>query len=409
MLGTNPVIVTYNITGKHKYVQLGNPSLIWSYSAVNEAGISFTEESNNNPQVLDKENRNPLIDSEKVLWYASNINDVDSILKSFRSPNDFILNYGSAKENRATVYDMIGGEIKGKTEVIDHLCGTGGTRNRDIEKRFETIYSGMYHNMCRDEKFEELYVIDTTKNVIDKAINIISNTEFYNYTQNPEAFFESIHNYQTTQSVVFDASNNTVYFAYYPYFAGWSNWYKYNYGTGEVSLYKKQDPRLDDDSTKAFINACKLRNNVNWNKEKVRDEYAQTLEQLKTDHLFALKDLTTYYLFYNKDFAKAEIQINKMVSNYPDIVYGKYYQARLFHLRGEYDDAISAYNKALTVVHLPDYWKASIYENLADVSDKKGDMTMRKSSAIEALKIFNQYWTPENLQVKIDKLKKQSK
>jgi len=84
-----------------------------------------------------------------------------------------------------------------------------------------------------------------------------------------------------------------------------------------------------------------------------------------------------------------------MVSNYPNIVFGKYYQGRLFHLRGEFDKAISAYNQALTVEHLPDYWKASIYENLADVFDKKGDIEMRKKSATEALEIFNQYWWPE--------------
>ncbi len=408
--GDNPVIVNYNIVGKQKYVQLGILSIIWSFTAVNESGITFTENSNNLPKYFEKDNRDPLINSEKVLWYAKNLNQVDSILYEFSCPNDFIFTYGSVKDRRAESYDMIGGKVRAKTIINDHYFLHGGGTHPSIQKSHESIYSAMFHNMARKDKFEELYHLDTTSNNIDKAINIISNTEFYGYKEKPEMFYESIHNYQTSQSVVFDAQNNTVYFAYNPYFAAWSNWYKYNYETSEVHLYKKQNPRLTNELTKNFIDACQMKDYKSWNNNKQLRKYIKKLEELQSQHLFADKDLTTYYLLYNKDFTKAETYINKLLSDYPTIIFGYYYQGIFYQLQNQYDEAIESFNKALLTKNIPEYWKFSVYEQLAKVYNKKGDILMQKETAQQALNIYNQYWhDAENFNDRINNLKELAK
>ena len=392
LLGNHPIIVNYNITGKNKYVQLGNPGLIWSYSAVNEYGISFSEQSNNNSQSIKKSNKNLLIDGEKVLWYARSVNDIDSILQNFHSPNDFIMNYVSAVENEALIYDMIGGEIKAKTRVKNNICGTGGTYNPDLKKNTESIYSSMYHNMAREIKFKELVDLDTTINFIDRSINILSNTDFFDYTDKPEVFYESINNYQTTQSVVFDAKNKSIYFAYYPYFAAWSNWYKFNYETNEVSLYKTKNPMLTSELTKEFVEVCKLKSNKSWNNENSALQYIQNLESLETKNLFVFKDLAMYYTSYSINHSKAEYYCQKLMENYPDIVFGYYYMGKNLFSQSLYNKAIDILNRALTLNYIPEYRKMQVYKQLALCYRALDNAQMQSQSAKKALEIHYQYW-----------------
>ncbi len=409
LLGENPVVVTYNITGKQKYVQLGNPSLIWSYSAVNESGISFSEESNNNPRIFEKKKRNALIEGEKVLWHAKNMKAVDSILNEFKSPNDFILNYGSAHENKAAIYDMIGGEIRAKTDVSQYMCGTGGVRSDSIAKTFETIYSARYHNISREEKFNELQNHNDTINPIDKAITIISNTDFYNYSEKLEVYYESINNYQTTQSVVFDAKNNTVYFSYHPYFAAWGDWYKYNYKTNEVSLYKEQDERLEKPSTKSFVELCKLKNYKSWSNKKSTKNYINQLETQEVNHLFAIKDLAWYYSTKKINNLKANTYSEKLINNYPTLVYGYYYLGKSYYNQKKYDQAINILLKALKIDQNPDYYKMKIYKLLALNYSATENHEEKRKYANDALRIHTNYWQPKSVKEEIEQLTNLSK
>lgn len=392
LLGEHPLIVSYNIKGKNKYIQLGTPSLLWSYSAVNEHGISFSEQSNNNSRYFINKNKDPLINGEKVLWHATSMSDVDSILQNFHSPNDFILNYVSAIENKGEVYDMIGGKIRAKTPIESNLCGTGGIQNPGIKKKFESIYSSMYHNMAREIKFEELVKLDTTINFVDRSINILSNTDFFNYSENPEVYYESINNYQTTQSVVFDAKNKTVYFAYYPYFAASSNWYKYDYGTNEISLYKTEDPMLTSNLTKEFVEVCKMKSNKSWSDKNSALQYIQMLESLKTKNLFVFKDLAMYYTSYSVNHSKAEYYCQKLMENYPDIVFGYYYMGKNLFSQSLYNKAIDILNRALTLKYIPEYRKMQIYKQLALCYRALDNTQLQSQSAKKALEIYYQYW-----------------
>ena len=244
LISQYPVVTNYAIKGKQKYADIGFVACFMITTAFNESGISLSENGNNNPFGFNKSNSSLYLEKSKLITETHNLTEVDSLVHILSFPNALIFTMASSKEQQAEVCDFIG-PMRATTPVNGYQFVANRTVSKDLGKKSETVYSGRFHDTCREVKFAEL--IDTTKpNMVDEAISILSNTDFYHYVDPMPVYLESLHNYETDQSVIFDLADSTVYFTYYAHFAAWNRWLKYNYITRTVSIYRETDPRLHD-------------------------------------------------------------------------------------------------------------------------------------------------------------------
>jgi hypothetical protein len=404
LISKYPAVVNYDIKGKQKYTDIGFCGLFMPTTAFNESGISISENGNNNPFAFDKGNCTLYSDKIKFMTEAHNLKEVDSINATLKFPMGIIFTIASSKEKQAVVYDFIG-SMKGTTPVSNYQFIANRTVSKDLGKKSETIYSGHFHDTCRETKFAEL--IDTSKpNMVDEAIRILSNTDFYHYTDGMPVYLESLHNYETDQSVIFDLADSTIYFAYYAHYAAWNRWLKYNYIARKVSIYKEADPRLNSPllSKLNYIygktEACDWRDSTN-----VRSLVNAVIES-SINNYFTLDFLSTTYLNYYHNPAQAKIYADILIEKYPDIITGYFNKGRSLEAENKYDEAIDAYIHALESKIQCEYYLAATYERLALSHYSLGKKDQAAEYATKSLDIHNQYWIPDHLKERIQRLKK---
>lgn len=181
LISKYPVVVNYAIKGRQKYTDFGFAACLMITTAFNESGISLSENGNNNPFGFDKSNCSLYSEKSKLITETHNLKEVDSLVNTLKFPNGLIYTISSSKEKQAVVYDLIG-SMKAATPVSNYQFVANRTVSKDLGKKSETIYSDHFHDTCREIKFAEL--IDTTKpNMVDEAISILSNADFYHYTE----------------------------------------------------------------------------------------------------------------------------------------------------------------------------------------------------------------------------------
>jgi len=399
-----PLVANVSIDGKQSYTDIGFTGVFMPTTAFNESGISISENGNNNPFAFDKDSCTLYAEKSKLIAEAHSLKEADSIARTLKFPRGFIFILSSSKEKQAAVYDFIGSQ-KAATPVNGIQFVANRTVSKDLGKKSETIYSGHFHDTCRELKFAEL--IDTAKpNMVDEAFGILSNTDFYHYTDSLPVYLESLHNYETDQSVIFDLADSTVYFSYYAHYAAWNRWLKYNYATREVSIYKEADPRLNDPLL-ARLNelygkneACDWRDSAN-----VRSLVNAVIES-GINNYFTLDFLSTTYLRYYNSPAQAKAYADLLINKYPDIITGHYNKGRALDEEKNYDEAITEYTRGLDNKIQCEYYLAVTNERLAAVLSSLGKKDIAAEYAAKALMIHKQYWIPEGMMERIQKLEK---
>jgi hypothetical protein len=404
LISKYPVVVNYDIQGKQQYTDIGFFGLFTPTTAFNESGISVSENGNNNPSGFDRANCTLYSDKIKFMTETHNLREADSIANILKFPRGMIFIISSSKEKQATVYDFIG-SMKGETPVGNYQFVANRTVSKELGKKSETYYSGQFHDTCREIKFDEL--IDTAKpNMVDEAISILSNTDFYHYTDGMPVYLESLNNYETDQSVIFDLADSTVYFTCYAHFAAWNRWLKYNYVNHQVSVYKEADPKLNDpflaqlNDLYGKTEACDWRDSTN-----VRSLTTSIINS-KIENFYCLDFLSRTFRDYYKLPSESMIYTDKMIKKYPDIITGYYNKGRALEAENKLEEAIAEYFHALDCKIQCEYFVAETDEHLALAHSSLGKKDIAAEYATRALAIHNQYWIPEHLKKRIQKLEK---
>ncbi len=402
LISKYPVVVNYDIKGKQKYTDFGFAACLMITTACNESGISLSENGNNNPLEFDKNNCSLYSEKSKLITETHNLKEVDSIAQTLKFPLGLIYTISSSKEEQAVVYDFLG-STKASTPVHNYQFVANRTISKDLGKKSETIYSGQFHDTCREIKFAEL--IDTAKpNIVDEAISILSNTDFYHYTDSLPVYLESLHNYETDQSVIFDLADSTIYFTFYAHFAAWNRWLKYNYITHKVSLYREADPRLNDpflarlNELYGKIESCDWRDSVN-----VRS-LVNSVVKSKIENYFCLDFLAWRYRDYYKLPVESMIYADKEIEKYPDVITGYFNKGRALEAENKLREAAAEYMFALDSRIQCEYYLAETDEHLALIYYSLGEKDAAARYAAKALDIQSQYWMPEYLKDRILKL-----
>jgi hypothetical protein len=404
LLSKYSVVVHYNISGKTQYTNLSYAAVFSVTTAFNEYGITVSENANNNPKPFDNGNTGLYIDKNKFITQTHNLKEVDSLVRSVTLPEGLILTITSFKEKKATVYDLLG-TAKGATPVNNYQFIANRTLSASLGKKSESIYSGDFHDTGREIKFAQL--IDTTKpNMVDEVISILGNIDFYHYTDSVSVYYESLHNYETDQSVVFDLADSTVYFAIYPHFAAWSRWLKYNYITREVSAFKEADPRLSGPLVSKLNNIFAETESCDWRDSSSVRSLVNNVLDSHIENYFSLSFLSKTYLDYYENPSEAAKYAQKLIDKYPDIITGYFQRGRAYEEQNQYKEAIEQYQQALGCKISCEYYLAGTYEHLALSNYSLKNKDLAAEYAAKALAIHNQYWIPDHLTDKIQKLEK---
>ena len=402
LISKYPVVVNYAVKGKQKYTDFGFAACLMITTAFNESGISLSENGNNNPAEFDKNNCSLYSEKSKLITETHNLKEVDSIVQTLKFPLGLIFTISSSNEKQAVVYDFLG-SMKASTPVHNYQFVANRTVSKDLGKKSETIYSGQFHDICREIKFAEL--IDTTKsNMVDEAISILSNTDFYHYTDSMPVYLESLHNYETDQSVIFDLADSTIYFTYYAHFAAWNRWLKYNYITREVIVSREADPRLNDPFLIKLNELYGKTETCDWRNSSGVRSLVTTLCNSRIENYFSLDFLAWTYRDYYKLPVESMQYADKLIEKYPDIITGYYNKGRDLEAEKNYREAIVEYMRALESKIQCEYYLAETDEHLALLYSFFGQKEAAAGYAAKALDIQSQYWIPEYLKERILKL-----
>jgi hypothetical protein len=402
LLSQYPVIVQYEIQGKQKYTDFGFTGLLMPTTAFNESGISMSENGNNNPRKFDQQDCTLYSEKRKLITETHTLSEVDSIAHILKFQGGFIYTIASYREHQGAVYDFIGSN-KASTPITNFQFIANRTVSKDLGKKCETIYSGGFHEEARVAKFAEVF--DTTKqNMVDGLIDILSNTSFYHYRDSIHVWLESLHNYETDQSVIFDLADSTIYFTYYPHFAAWNRWLKYNCITHSVSVYKEADLRLRDPYLAELNDLYRINEACDWRDSSNVRSLLNSVLASRIHNYFSLDFLSTTYLKYYKSPEQAIIYADMMIEKYPDIITGYYNKGRALDEENNYNEAIIEYNCALKSKIQCEYYQATTNERLAVIHYALGNKDNAAAYAARALEIHEQYWIPEGMKERIQKL-----
>lgn len=402
LLSKYPVVVNFEINGKQKYTDFGFTGLLMPTTAFNESGLSISENGNNNPCGFDKEDCSLYSEKTKLITTTDNLKEVDSVASTLKFPVGIIFTIGSSKEKEAAVYDFIG-STKAITKVEGYKFIANRTVSKELGKKCETIYAGRFHEEARVSKFAEL--IDTSKqNMVDEIIGILSNTSFYHYTDPIPVHLESLHNYETDQSVIFDLADSTIYFTYYGHYAAWNRWLKYNYITHKVSVYKEADSKLNDPFLAKLNNIYGKYEACDWRDSSNVRSLVNSVIESQIENYFSLYFLSRTYLDYYKMYAQSMTYTQKLIDKYPDIITGYFQKGRVLEQQKDYNGAINQYKLAFKCKINCEYFLAGTFEHLAILYTNINEKELAKEYADKSLYIYNQYWMPDHLKENIRKL-----
>ena len=402
LLAKYPMVASYDIPGKAKYTNIGFVACLMITTACNEYGISFSENGNNNPRPFDQGKANLYIERNKLITQTDNLKKVDSLIHTVRFPMGLIFTVASSRERQAAVYDLLG-KAKAATPVNSVQFVANRTVSGVLGKKSESIYSGDFHDIAREIKFAEL--IDTTQlNMVDEAIRILSNVDFYHYTGSISVHIESLHNFETDQSVVFDLADSTIYFACHPHFAAWSRWLKYNCISRKVSVYREADPRLFSPDLSVMNKLFEAVESCDWRDSSNVRFLVNAIADSQIDNYFCLSFLSRTVLDYYKNPPEALKYAQKLVNAYPDVITGYFLNGRAYEEQKRHGEAIEQYRLALGCKIQCEYFLAGTCEHLALLNFSLGNQGLAAEYAERALAIHNQYWIPEHLNKRIQEL-----
>lgn len=391
LVGKHIAITNYKIDGKNRYTQVGMIAMMFTVCGINEKGLSLSINTISQLKNYKKENCNVHAYLNKIMTDCNNLAEVDAFLNTINLNVGYIVSIGSHQENKAAMFDVFG-EVNVRTDIEEVLYASNHIVSPNLTKKNEFKQALDFSRSARDSKFYELYNQKNNNDLINKTADILACTDFFHYSSGLHDM-ATINNYYTVQSVIFDPTNQTIYVASNPVFAGWSKRIHYNTSSEKISLYREEDKRLKDQKTIDFINYSK--NEKNFDEV---DEVKLFSKKLKSEGLQNYSSLINLYNEYYKleEFELARQEGLKLVEQYPDIVTGYYYIGLTFEQEKNFKEAISWYLKSQNATITNEYRQLLVKMHLAFAYQGFGDLPPAKIYANLALQIYKQYYIPEN-------------
>ncbi len=403
VLAKHPVIVDYNLKDRLQYVSVSCVGVPFVLTGINEQGLSYSINLVEASEPYDGKDFNLFLEFNRIIETCKNFNEVDSVLKDIRPRSGWLLIIGSKIDNSGAVYDVLGDSfVRNDIEKRD-IYAANMFISTNMMRRHQSIYATEHWNTARLDKYEELSQKDKEHNIVDEAIRILSNSDFYEYNDRIPQTIATINNNMTLQSAVLDIDSNAIYFSYHPYYAPWSRWMKYDYETNDVTLYKEADQRLNHPDVINFVELFEESKMLNWKKKSEMKEFAIQVEKSGLENLWALRELSRLYNEIGDDTKAKEIT-DRIILKYPDVVWGYSYEGYLLKQKKNYQDAINYYQKALDAQINTDYERAHHYSELAFLYDLIGKRAESKAYATKAIDLYKSYWVPDWLRKQINKL-----
>lgn len=415
-----PLIVNYYRKGKIPTTILTFVSYPGAYTGMNHNGLSMSINMNGCPVPEGKKKSDYNTDMpmpykvRQVMENADELSEADEMFKNYSTHAWFIM-VGSKKDHSAAMYELTRGEVI-KNEMKDNMIAVTNLSLSD-KGRFEYSPINMHNdsNIAREDKLKELNHKLDNQDLVEKAYQMISSTEYYHLQHDP--YYIGINNDMSVKSCIMDNTNNKIYFSYAEKLAGLGQFLEYDIISEKASVFKdaKVTPTLKDLNSKlAFFKWHK----ENFGNEKKHDneyymaliKYAKssTLEPAHKNKLIAI----CYTNIGNQD--KALEFANKYIENRPK--YNSAYTTKISILNDfkDYKAVISTIDEMLKVaiVTPADEYYAKIkllkaYDNLqAQTPDQKNIDRIRqlaKEITEEANKYFLAEWIKKDLS-QIDKI-----
>ena len=399
-LGEHPLVSHISKTGKYSYIDVGVVGLPYVISGVNEKGLTLSWSGANETKFIGK---GTTLFFNRILEECRDLSQVEGIGKNV---DRFITFVGSSEEKEGVVYEIVGGRLCRNDMKEDYVFAANRCVSDEMAKRFNTIEDWNWSNRGRLDKYRELMSGQEEWDV-DAAIALLSNTDFYHYREVVPARGEAdtINHDQTMLSTVLDPQNGTVYFAVHPHYAAWSRWIRFQYQTGEVSVYKAEDERLKNPQVRKFLELKKKFHSINRNDPSVRDGLILELEQSNLNNAWAL-DWLWALNFEKNDWPRAEGYADRLMEKYPDLGLGYSRKARIMTSRARNEEAVAYYQKALAAPLVNEYEKAFWFESLAWLYEKIGNRGQALEYARESLEKFGRFGKPPGMEKRIRELEK---
>lgn len=201
-------------------------------------------------------------------------------------------------------------------------------------------------------------------------------------------------------------ADSTIYFTCYAHFAAWNRWLKYNYITRDVNIYREADPRLNDPLLSKLNDIYGKTETCDWRDSSNVRSLVNTIIESGIKNYFTLDFLSTTYLKSFHSPAQAKIYADMLIEKYPDIITGYYNKCRALDEEKKYDEAFAEYMQALDSKIQCEYLLAVTDERLAVAHHILGEKDIAPEYATKALDIHRQYWIPDYMNERIQKLEK---
>lgn len=409
-----PLIVNYHRKGKIPTTILSFVSYPGAYTGMNHNGLSMSINSNfcSVPDGRKRSEYNTDMPMpyklRQVMENSDELAEVDEMFKNY-STHAWFITVGCKKDHSAAIYELSrGGMIK--NSIKDNMIAVTNLSLSD-KGRFEHSPINLHKdsNIAREDKLKELNQKLGIDNLVEKAYEMVSSTEYYHLQHDP--FYIGINNDMTVKSCIMDNSNNKIYFSYAERLAGLGQFLEYDITTEKVSVFKeaKASQTLKDLNSKLAYRKWS-RENLGGKKKLEKEDYLALIEYFKSSTLEpAYKNRligNCYTNIGNQD--KAIEFANKYIENRPK--YNSAYTSKvtILNIFKDYEAVISTIDEMLkfAIVTPADqyYAKKSLlkaYDNLqAQTPNKKNIDRIRqlaKEIKAEANKYFLSEWIKKDL------------
>jgi tetratricopeptide (TPR) repeat protein len=396
-MGKYPVVVHYQREGKYSYIDVNVIGIPYVTSGINEHGICLSWSGAN---ARDIKGNGTMLMFNRILEECQNLEEVDEVDKDV---DRFVTVISSQAEQTGVIYDLVGDTAHRTSMEAPYIFAVNHCMSPEAFARYNTIEDLDWVNRARSDKYQGI-LSGEDPFTVDKAVSLLADTGFYQYPLGDGS--NTINNYYTLVSTIFEPEGGAIYFATNTHYAAWSRWIKYNTLIDEVSVYREPSPRLIDPGIRQFLKLREKLDTVDYQNDQELDDWGKELEASKLDNLWVLERLTRLYLFFKKDLRKAWIYAEKLMKKYPDLEAGYRYAAEYFRLQHKIEQALTYYRKALNCPLKNLYIEAYLYEMLALVSEDSGSLDDSRRFARNALDLYTRYGTRKYMQERISELKK---
>jgi hypothetical protein len=395
-----PLVAHYDRVGKYSYIDIGIIGTPFAVTGVNEHGLTLSWSQATSATSRPFDGNGTMMMFNRILEECRNLNDVD---KTDKNVERFVAMIGSMEDRTGAAYDIVDQQSV-RTDLRDgYIYATNRCVSEPVRKEYNSVFEMDWYNSARAYTYQKILSNDAAFTV-DDAIDLLSNTDFYDYTGKvPPYEGGNINNRGTGSSVVCDPQNSTVYFAYGAPYAGFSRWIAYNYETDEVSIYRNKNERLNDPEVVKYCELEKRWRDVDWNNKDELRQMAREIEQASVENFWTLH-MSCWAWNALGEPAKAEAIIKRQIEKYPDMQTGYANMGFLYVYQGELEKAIKYYRKALDASITNDRKRLYCNEQLAAAYAEIGDEITSLKFYRKALNIYNSYWIPEKSREKVHRM-----